>query len=130
MSETPVTNFDIIFISYDEDNADKNWADLQKKCPWAKRVHGVYGSDAAHKAAAQLSSTDRFTTCDADTIVKPEFFNLTIPNWAFQNNWQSKSHYRVKKSDYVPGKNSTQQACCHTSYIEKLPPSLEPATLL
>lgn len=78
MSEVPVTNFDIIFVSYDEDNADENWKDLQKKCPWAKRVHGVEGSDAAHKAAAMQSSTDRFTTCDADTIIKPDFFNTTI----------------------------------------------------
>jgi len=75
----PVTEFDIIFVSYDEDNADENWADLKKKCPWAKRVHGIYGSDAAHKAAAKLSITDRFITCDADTIVKPEYFNASIP---------------------------------------------------
>ena len=79
MKEIPVTDFDIIFISYDEDNADENWYDLKKKCPWAKRVHGIYGSDAAHKAAANTSTTDRFTTCDADTIIKPEFFNATVP---------------------------------------------------
>jgi len=79
MSEVPITNFDIIFISYDEDNADENWADLKKKCPWAKRVHGVFGSDAAHKTAAEIATTDRFTTCDADTIIQPEFFNATIP---------------------------------------------------
>jgi len=74
----PVTDFDIIFVSYDEDNADENWADLKKKCPWAKRIHGVYGSDAAHKEAANASNTDRFITCDADTIIKPEFFNGTM----------------------------------------------------
>jgi len=79
MSEIPVTEFDIIFISYDEDNADEHWANIQKKCPWVKRVHGVYGSDAAHKTAAQISDTDRFITCDADTIIKPEFFDLSIP---------------------------------------------------
>jgi len=79
MKEIPITDFDIIFVSYDEDNADENWADLKKKCPWAKRVHGIYGSDAAHKAAANASSTERFTTCDGDTIIKPEFFNITIP---------------------------------------------------
>jgi len=79
MSEMPVTDFDMIFLSYDEDNADENWADLKKKCPWAKRVHGVYGSDAAHKAAAEASITDRFITCDGDTIVHPEFFDATIP---------------------------------------------------
>jgi hypothetical protein len=79
MKEIPVNKFDIIFVSYDEDNADENWADLNKKCPWAKRIHGVYGSDAAHKAAAQLSETDRFITCDGDTIIKSDFFNATIP---------------------------------------------------
>ena len=39
-------------IPHDEPNAEKNYADLLKKVPWAKRVHGVKGSDAAHKAAA------------------------------------------------------------------------------
>ncbi len=97
MSDIPVTNFDIIFISYDEDNANENWADLKKKCPWAKRVHGVYGSDAAHKAAAQVSTTDRFITCDADTIVKPEFFNATIPQKIAEDmtktiSWSSMNH--------------------------------------
>jgi hypothetical protein len=76
--KTSINNFDIIFISFDEDNADENWADLKKICPWAKRVHGIYGSDAAHKAAAESSKTERFITVDADSIVKPEFFNVTI----------------------------------------------------
>ena len=79
METVSVNNFDLIFISYDEDNADENWEVLKKDCPWAKRIHGVYGSDAAHKAAANMSSTDRFITCDADTIIKPEFFNTTLP---------------------------------------------------
>ena len=34
---------DIIFLSYDEPNAEKNYADLLSKFPWAKRVHGVEG---------------------------------------------------------------------------------------
>ena len=74
----PITKFDIIFISYDEDNADENWVNLKSKCPWATRVHGVYGSDAAHKAAAQNSTTERFITVDADTIVEDEFFNTQL----------------------------------------------------
>ena len=73
-----VTEFDVIFISYDEPNADDNWNDLKNKCPWAKRSHGVYGSDAAHKAAAKLSDTSRFITIDADNIVDPDFFNLDL----------------------------------------------------
>jgi hypothetical protein len=73
-----VIDQDIIFLSYDEPNAEKNYADLVKKVPWAKRVHGVKGSDAAHKACAALSETEYFVTVDADNIVNPKFFSLTI----------------------------------------------------
>jgi hypothetical protein len=70
--------FDIIFLSYDEPNADLHYADLCNKAPWAKRVHGVKGSDHAHKAAAELSETDWFITVDADNIVDPKFFDLDL----------------------------------------------------
>jgi hypothetical protein len=73
-----VVDQDIIFLSYDEPNADKNYADLCKKLPWAKRVHGVKGSDAAHKACAALSETEYFITVDADNIVDPAFLQVEI----------------------------------------------------
>jgi len=73
-----INEFDIIYISYDEPNAEENWADLQDKCPWAKRSHGVWGSDAAHKAAAAISETERFVTIDADNIVNEDFFNIEL----------------------------------------------------
>lgn len=76
--KTPINEFDIVFISYDEPNADENYADLLEKCPWAKRSHGVYGSDACHKAAAALAETERFITIDADNKVRPEFFELEL----------------------------------------------------
>lgn len=69
---------DIVFLSYDEPNADKHYANLCNKLPWAKRVHGVKGSDAAHKAAAAKSDTEWVITVDADNIVNPKFFNLDI----------------------------------------------------
>ena len=74
----PISEFDIVFISYDEPNADENYSDLLEKCPWAKRSHGVWGSAAAHKAAAALSETERFITVDADNIVRDDFFNIEI----------------------------------------------------
>jgi hypothetical protein len=74
----PITNFDIVFISYDEPNADKNYSDLLNKAPWAKRIHGVKGFDSAHKAAGQAAETDRFITVDADNIVHDEFFNVEL----------------------------------------------------
>jgi hypothetical protein len=78
MPKIPITEFDIVYISYDEPNAEENYADLLDKCPWAKRSHGVWGSDAAHKAAAALSETERFIGIDADNIVDPDFFSIEI----------------------------------------------------
>ena len=70
-----ILDYDIIYLSYDEPNAEKNYADLCSKIPWAKRVHGVEGSDAAHKACAELSETDRFITIDGDNIINPQFLH-------------------------------------------------------
>ena len=69
---------DIVYLSYDEPNAEKNYADLLAKVPWAKRVHGVKGSDAAHKACAALSETEYFVTVDADNIIDPKFLEVEI----------------------------------------------------
>ncbi len=73
-----IVEFDIVFLSYDEPNADLHYADLLNKAPWAKRVHGVKGSDHAHKAAAELSETEWFITVDADNIVDPSFLDLDL----------------------------------------------------
>ena len=73
-----IVEFDIVFLSSDEPNADVHYADLLTKAPWAKRVHAVKGSDAAHKAAANLSDTEWFITVDADNIVHTEFFDLDL----------------------------------------------------
>jgi hypothetical protein len=73
-----IVEFDIVFLSYDEPNAELHYADLVSKAPWAKRVHGVKGSDHAHKAAAELVETEWFITVDADNIVDPKFFDLDL----------------------------------------------------
>jgi hypothetical protein len=73
-----VVDYDIIYLSYDEPNAEKNFADLVSKCPWAEHVSGVKGSDSAHKAAAEKSTTDRFITVDADNIINDDFLNQVI----------------------------------------------------
>jgi hypothetical protein len=78
MTKLILHDIDTIFISYDEPNADKNYSELVKILPWAKRIHGVKGSDAAHKAAANLSETDRFVTVDADNIIDSRFFTQNI----------------------------------------------------
>lgn len=72
------SDMDFVFLSLDEPNADKNFADLKRKVPWAKRVHGVKGFDTAHKRAAEISDTDRFITVDADTQIDEEFLNVLV----------------------------------------------------
>ena len=62
MAQFKVIDYDIIYLSYDEPNAEENYANLLTKVPWAKRIHGVEGSDAAHKACAEISDTKRFIT--------------------------------------------------------------------
>ena len=73
-----LTEFDLFFLSFDEPNAEKHYADLLDKAPWARRVHGVKGFDAAHRACAEQSDTDWFITVDADNIVDEAFFNETV----------------------------------------------------
>jgi len=73
-----IVEFDIVFLSYDEPNAELHYADLVSKAPWVKRVHGVKGSDHAHKAAAELAETEWFITVDADNIVDTKFFDLDL----------------------------------------------------
>lgn len=69
----------IVFMSFDEPWADEYWEDLRRKAPWAKRVHGVVGLDACHKAALKAGGGDWVITVDADTLVRPSFFEAEIP---------------------------------------------------
>lgn len=73
--------YDIIFISYNEPNAEKNYELLKMRFPRAKRVHGVTGIINAHKQAANISSTDMFWVVDGDAIVE-EKFNFSVPQIA------------------------------------------------
>jgi hypothetical protein len=73
-----ISEFDVFFLSYDEPNAEKHWASLLDICPWAKRVHGVKGFDAAHRACAEQSDTAWFVTVDADNTVLPSFFDQKV----------------------------------------------------
>jgi hypothetical protein len=79
---------DIVFISYDEPQADQNYQLLVKRFPQAKRVHGVDGMEHALRAAAQLSSTPWFFAVFAKTRLHE--------NWDFgftPDRWQAPKHY-------------------------------------
>jgi hypothetical protein len=73
-----VADLDCIYLTYDEPKKEEFWIEIQNIVPWAKRVDGVKGSDAAHKAAADASDTERFVLIDGDNIPDPAFFNLQL----------------------------------------------------
>ena len=58
--EYPAKPMDIIFLSYDEPNAEENWQKLKARFPRAKRSHGVKGRTLAYHTAAEMSETDYF----------------------------------------------------------------------
>lgn len=92
-----VADLDCIYLSYDEPQKEEFWAKIRHMVPWAKRVDGIKGSDAAHKAAARASDTDRFVLIDGDNLPDPAFFNqtLVLPTEEYKNavfRWRARNH--------------------------------------
>lgn len=91
-----VADLDCIYLSYDEPQKEEFWLKIKDMVPWAKRVDGVHGSDAAHKAAADASSTERFILIDGDNMPDPKFFNITLEigdhNRHAQFRWRARNH--------------------------------------
>lgn len=78
MSRIKISDLDVIFISFDEPNAEYHWGLLLDKIPWASRVHGIKGFDKVHKTAAEQSTTEWFVTIDADCIVHDKFWDEIV----------------------------------------------------
>jgi len=78
MTKIDVADLDVVYLSYDEPKKEEFWVQIKNMVPWATRVDGVKGSDSAHKAAADASTTDRFILIDGDNMPKPAFFDLTF----------------------------------------------------
>lgn len=68
----------IVFLSYDEPNCEVNYQHLRELCPNVLRVHGIRGSDTAHKRVAEISKTQNVIIIDADNFVNRHFFTDTI----------------------------------------------------
>ena len=72
--------YDIVFISYEEPNAEDNYSKLKERFPMAKRVHGVKGIHQAHIAAAKKCFTKMFWIVDGDAHIVDEFkFDYEVP---------------------------------------------------
>ena len=58
--EYDIEPMDIVFLSYDEPNAEENWKKIKENYPRAKRIQGVKGRTQAYHTAAAQSKTDYF----------------------------------------------------------------------
>jgi len=78
MKQIDIADLDCVYLTYDEPQREEFWVKIKNMVPWAKRVDGIKGSDAAHKAAAAASETERFVLIDGDNLPDPAFFNQTL----------------------------------------------------
>ena len=83
--------YDIIFISYNELNADENYRRLLTRFPRAKRIHGVKGIHQAHIAAANLSETEMFWVVDGDAVIAPDF-NFSVRYYPHYDSGNRREH--------------------------------------
>lgn len=65
--------YDVFFISFGERLADKHWALVQAKTPYARWIANVQGIRAAHVKAAKASRTEYFWVVDADSEIVDDF---------------------------------------------------------
>lgn len=71
--------YDIVFISYNEPNAEENYAKLIARFPKAKRIDGIKGIHQAHIAAAKKCLTRMFWVVDGDAEIVDSFdFNYNV----------------------------------------------------
>ena len=89
---------DVVFISYDEPDADRNWAFLKEQCPRAQRVHGVNGMERALEAAADISNTPWYYAVFAKTKIHESFDFSFVPD-----RMQQPKHYIFNSRNTVNG---------------------------
>jgi hypothetical protein len=100
MKKIDIADLDCIYLTYDESQREEFWVKIRNMIPWARRVDGVKGSDAAHKAAAAASGTERFILIDGDNIPNEEFFNLTLE---FPDNTWEQAVFRWRARNHING---------------------------
>ena len=90
----PMIDTDVVFISYNEANAEENWQRVREKFPKAKRVDKVKGIFEAHKRAAEIVDTEMFYVVDGDAEIIdawdfnfiPSVFDLDVVHlWTSRN---------------------------------------------
>jgi len=76
--------YDIVFISYNEPNANENFDQLMDQFPdrVIHRVHGIKGIHQAHIEAAKICDTEMVWIVDGDAKIVDGFnFDYQVPAW-------------------------------------------------
>lgn len=95
---------DIVFISYDEENADIHWNKLYEKYPRAKRSHGVKGLENALKSAAALATSPYFYAVFAKTEIVDSFdFSFQPDHLKNRSNFVFQAYNPVLNHSYGHG---------------------------
>ena len=138
-----MTDFDYVFLSYDEPTAEILYSEVSALIPWCKRVHGIKGFDSAHRACADISDTDFFITIDGDNKIYLEFLDKEIEIEDHQHNhawtWAGRNYInglvygngglKLWSKEFVRSMNSHENAtditqsvdfCWNSSYHEML----------
>ena len=96
--------YDIVFISYNEPNADDNYTMLKQRFPRAKRVHGIKGIHQAHIEAAKICTTNMFFVVDGDAQVLEDFtFEHQVPKWQRDQVFVWRSRNPINNLEYGYG---------------------------
>jgi hypothetical protein len=88
----------IVYISYDEPDAEVNYGRLIQRFSNTKRVHGVSGMENALRAAALASTTPWFFAVFAKTDVHQDFDFSFVPDY-----FQEPKHYIFHCKNRVNG---------------------------
>jgi hypothetical protein len=86
--------YDIVFISYNEPNAEENYNRLKDQFPRVKRIHNVKGIHQAHIAAAKIAKTEMFWVVDGDAQIVNNFdFSYIVTRYErdIVHVWESKN---------------------------------------
>lgn len=72
--------YDVVLITYHDDDAEAKYEKLKEKVPHAKWVKDVDGIFEAHKAAAEVAESKMFWVVDADAEIEEDFDFGYVPD--------------------------------------------------
>lgn len=115
---------DVVFISFEEPNAEENFARLLAFAPHAKRVHHVEGEYNAYMAVLREASTPRFFTVDGDSWILDGFkFDAPKANPHPEQNYMWKSRNAVNGLEVM---NGSVKFVTRESFASMKPDAVDP----